>query len=187
MSGVLGGLIAAFPTPITGSFESIATVAPSGTGTVTFSSIPSTYKSLQIRYTVRASTGLATNQDLRVRFNGDSGTNYARHNLTGNGASATSNAAITQAQWQINDGATDTTTLSNTFVGGVIDLIDYASTSKTKTVRNLWGYDANGSGIISLYDGLWNSTSAINSISFTIPTGNYATGTSFALYGIKGS
>jgi hypothetical protein len=37
-----------------------------------------------------------------------------------------------------------------------------------------------------MVSGLWNSTSAMNSISFTSNNGNFGTTTSFALYGMVG-
>jgi hypothetical protein len=69
----------------------------------------------------------------------------------------------------------------------VIDILDYANTSKYKTTRTLAGNDQNGAGLVGLYSGLYMSTSAISSIEFTINgSGNFATGSNFALYGIKG-
>jgi hypothetical protein len=71
-------------------------------------------------------------------------------------------------------------------------LLDYQNTNKFKTIRNLQGFDANGDGsgaryyAIRFFSGLWQSTSAITSITITAPNGNWATGSSFALYGIKG-
>jgi len=54
------------------SFESIATATGSGQTSVTFSSIPSTYKHLQIRIIARDNSGNGGGSGaLRLRFNGD--------------------------------------------------------------------------------------------------------------------
>ena len=74
---------------------------------------------------------------------------------------------------------------ANIFGTGIIDILDYADTSKYKTVRTLFGYDANGSGYIAFSSNLWQSTSAITSITMT-PVNGIAEYSSFALYGIKG-
>ena len=82
-----------------------------------------------------------------------------------------------------------TSAASNTsgiFSGGVIDILDYANTNKYKTSRGLSGYDANGSGLLYLASGLWMNTAAITSIEITDALGNFATNSTFALYGIKG-
>ena len=161
-----------------GSYESIATATPSGTTTVTFSSIPSTYASLQARFYVAAgSTGLLMN----MTINGDTGSNYAYHQLygTGSAASAYAGSSATKMWLSPNTNATYGWT-------GIVDLHDYASTSKNKTVRSYSGFDANGSGIVGLDSGLWMSTSAMTSLTFTLQ-GNFASGSQFALYGIKGA
>jgi len=67
-----------------GAFESIATLSGSGVSTVTFSSIPSTYKHLQVRMFGQAAGG--SGGVVRMRFNGDTGTNYTAHYLTGYGS-----------------------------------------------------------------------------------------------------
>jgi hypothetical protein len=68
----------------------------------------------------------------------------------------------------------------------IIDIQDYSSTSKNKTVRTFSGVDFNGSGSVNLYSSLWMSTSAISSLTLTSNTGEFSTNTTFALYGIKG-
>ena len=161
------------------SFESIATATPTGTNSVTFSSIPSTYKHLQIRATI---SNVTSNIYYYTQFNGDSSASYARHGLYGDGASA---AAFAQAP--------NRNEIMVGYDGGftqpmsvIVDIHDYANTSKNKTVRAISGNDRNGSGIIALLSGVWLSTSAINSLTFYNGGNNYTTGTTIALYGIKG-
>ena len=168
-------------------FDSIATVTlATSTTTITFSSIPATYRHLQIRGIARA-TGSFTNTDGLIRFNSDTGANYAHHALYGDGAtaSATAGTSTTSGRFARNAQIANSSTAS-VFTGFVIDLLDYANTSKYKTLRTLVGYDANGSGVAELESSLWQSTSAVTQIDLTTDGGNFAQYTQFALYGIKG-
>jgi hypothetical protein len=124
---------------------------------------------------------------LSIQFNSDTGSNYARHYLYGDGSSPYAGASTSQTSANIGaQGAA--LSGSNVFGVGVIDILDYTSTNKYKTVRCLSGDDRNGSGDIQLSSGLWMSTSAISSITLLAQTGsaNFAQYSSFALYGIKG-
>ena len=97
MTSILG-IVASSKLVASGSYESIATFTLGSSTTVTFSSIPSTYKHLQIRYLARsARTGAATD-DLAIRLNSDSGANYARHRLFGDGASVTASGQTSQVE-----------------------------------------------------------------------------------------
>ena len=160
------------------AFESIATVNATGT-TATFSSIPSTYKSLQIRWMFKDASGNTP----FIRFNGDSSSVYTTHSLDGNGTTVYAQAQAGASSGFINFWGTSTD--SNIFTVGVTDIIDYASTSKFKTVKTFTGYDQNGNGAASINSNLWRSTSAITSFVITCPAG-YASGSTIALYGIKG-
>jgi hypothetical protein len=184
MTGVLGGLIAAYPTPVTSSFESIAT-ATGGAATISFTSIPSTYKHLQIR--VLAQDNTSTLGNLVLQFNTDTGTNYTRHYLTADGS--TVSAAGSTAQSNIIAGQIYGNSPASSIYGMAIwDIQDYADTSKYKTVRVIGGYDANGTGNIRIASGLWLSTAAITSIELKQNSGSaFSSGSTFALYGIKGA
>jgi hypothetical protein len=169
-----------------GAFDSIATgVGTDSNATITFSSIPSTYTHLQVRYINRDTNSGTADNPLNMQFNGDSTSgNYKTHRLYGNGNSAASdNYTLSIAGSGVSNNNT------NTFYSvGVIDVLDYANTSKNKTIRNLSGWDSNGSGIIWMISELWMNTSAINSISFSFFSGgNFGTNTQIALYGIKGN
>lgn len=161
-----------------GSFESIATATSSGSSaTLTFSGIPSTYKSLQIRGLYSGDGGFL------MTINGSSSAIYAYHFLKGNGSSASA-SGLGYASGYFNFTQTPTGSTS-TLHACVIDIIDYASTSKNKTLRMFDGYDENGDGDVSLYSGLFGSTDAITSITLD-SNGLWRNNTTFALYGIKG-
>ena len=169
----------------TNSYESIATATGTGSsGTISFTSIPATYNHLQIRFLTR-STRSAASSNIFIGFNSDTTTgNYYGHMMEGNGASVSSTAKIgTSTSFMSATSAASNT--SGIFSGGVIDVLDYANTNKYKTSRGLSGYDANGSGLLYLASGLWMNTAAITSIQITDPLGNFATNSSFALYGVR--
>jgi hypothetical protein len=173
------GILASAGGAASTAYESIATLNGTGSsGTITFSSIPSTYTHLQIRG--MAYDGGANN--IYIRANGDTGTNYSRHTLYGQGSAASADGLATQAQIDTRMYGGYTTNIMSVWT---IDLLDYASTTKYKTFRGLAGYDQNGAGAIDVFSGLWQSTSAVTSISIIDSASNFNTQTTFALYGIK--
>ena len=169
------------------SYESIATVTvgSGGAADITFSSIPATYSHLQIRGIGRTTTS-NTDDNLYMQFNGDTATNYAAHYLYGNGSSVTAAAAASQAN-EVACRITGASSTSGIFGTAVVDILDYANTNKYKTTRVLTGHDQNGSGFVFFVSGLWQSTSAINSIKLYVSPNNIAQYSQFALYGIKGA
>jgi hypothetical protein len=170
-----------------GDYESIntVTVGSGGQATITFSSIPATYKHLQVRYMSR-SANASTTDVLSWRFNSDTASNYSRHFLFGDGASATSGAAVSDTR-MTTDGTTGATATSNIFGVGVVDILDYADTNKYKTLRALSADDRNGAGLMVVNSGNWRSFSAVSTITIvTNSTANFAQHSQFALYGIRG-
>lgn len=173
-----------------GAYDSIATntITTPTTGT-TFSSIPSTYTHLQIRWIARDSGTTDNFRGIKLQFNSDTGANYSQHILFADGSSASAYSAVSDDSAGT-DGVAgvipDSAKLASSFAVGVWDILDYANTSKYKTARLLVGCDLNGSGRISLSSGLWMNTNAITSITISDNNNNFVTGTQFALYGIKG-
>ena len=181
-------LAAPFAGVIAGDYQSIATTTVGGTAqsTITFSSIPSTYKHLQIRVLARSNRA-GVDDIFVVRFNSDTGANYSRHFLLGSG-SGTSAFVAGGETYILADGSAGSTTTANVFGSCVMDVLDYADTNKFKTLRGLGAVEANGtSGYLTLVSGNWRSTSAITSITITsYYSGSWVQYSSFALYGIKG-
>jgi hypothetical protein len=188
VSPILGILASSTPAAV-GDFESIATQSVSGSSvaSLTFSSIPSTFKHLQIRGIVACTvTGTEVN-GLTVSCNGDTtNTNYYRHNLWGTGSTASAFGSNTYAGL-VTNGFAPKTGNTNMFGGVVCDILDYKDTNKYKTMRALAGVDVNSAnGQIGLSSGVWMNTAAITSITLNITfAGDIAVGSTFALYGIK--
>jgi hypothetical protein len=167
------------------SYESIATFSGSGTPTsITFSSIPSTYKHLQIRMIARDSRAV-TLEGYLIQFNSDTAANYSDHLLYGDGASAASISNVSST-YMSPYAIASANASANVYGVSIIDILDYANTNKYKTIRALSGIDNNGSGAIGFSSGNWRSTSAITSVTVGAQVGNWQANSSFALYGIKG-
>ena len=180
-----GGLVT--PTSVN-SYESIATITVGSGGSggnVTFSSIPQTYKHLQIRALVRSTTGASPENLAYIRFNGDSGSNYAHHFLLGTGAVAASTGQASITSIPLID-SSNGDTLANVFAATVADILDYTDTSKNTTARSIAGLDTNGNGAVFLCSGLWMNTAAVTSITVVPEKTAFAEYSSIALYGIKG-
>ena len=175
-------MLAGNDTFVPSSYESISTVTvgSGGASTVTFSSIPATYTHLVIRSMVSAS---AATTDIKMNFNGDTAANYSQHSLYGTGTSA-GVAASASSSYAL---AGITSATSANVAANITDVLDYANTSKNKTIRTLAGSDNNGSGgYIFFESSAWYNTTAITSIVLTPFTGTFSQYSSFALYGIKG-
>jgi hypothetical protein len=172
-----------------GAYDALATVTvPSGgAASITFAGIPTGYKHLQVRGIWKNNRPTFTYDNMVLQYNGDtSTTNYAAHQLNGDGASATA-AAFTSASGTgiAYPETVPNNSVANTFGAFVIDILDYANTSKNKTNRVLSGFDTNGAGRVSLASGLWLNTSAITSITLASFNGSWVQNSTFALYGIK--
>jgi len=191
MSFIPLGVLAASGAGGGGSFESIATATGTGSsGTITFSSIPSTYKHLQIRGITRNTNAATTSNALRLNFNGDtSSSNYAFHTLNGDGSNANAAGSSGFSYTQTVGVVPQNSSTANLVGAVIIDVLDYGSTSKNKTVRILGGSDSNATDStykINLSSGLWIDTSAVNSISVVSASASWGTQATFALYGVKG-
>lgn len=161
-------------------FDSIATVTVStAVSSISFTSIPSTYRHLQLRANAAASAAA----NISIQFNGDTGTNYSYHFLEGNGATVSAGGSG-GSTYIVGPVVTNT---ASSFTGMVIDVLDYKDTNKNTTLRSLSGADLNGSSNwLTFNSGAWFNTAAINSISITVSGATFAANSHWALYGIKG-
>lgn len=161
------------------------TVGAGGASSVTFSNIPQYYKHLQVRAVLRPTTATNPPYNTFIRFNSDTGANYARHLLRGDGATATSASAASTTSG-LTAYSLASSDIANAFATFVTDVLDYSSASKYKTVRTLGGYDVNGAGSAMLTSSLWMATTSISNITFTHESvSNFAATSTFALYGVN--
>ena len=175
---------------VTGSYESIQTitVGSGGASSITFSSIPQTYKHLQVRIFARFTNPVSGGMQSQGRFNGNSGSNYTYNDMWGTGSAATTDGGATYTWFYGIDRFPAGNDTASSFGASVFDVLDYSSTNKNKSYKALGGYDANGSGRVWMNSGLWTNTSAVTDIYFEPQGGGgvYAQYSQFALYGIKG-
>lgn len=185
----------AFALPDTGSLEPIetVTVGAGGASSITLGSggtIPQTYQHLQLRIVLRF-TSAGAYQNAMLQYNSDATTAYTLHNVYGDGTGAYGSGG--SAGTGTHNGAylghlASGGLASGIFGVAIVDILDYASTSKRKVTRALAGYDANGSGWIFQRSSMWNSTAAITTMKILDPTlNNVAQYSTAALYGAKGS
>jgi hypothetical protein len=143
----------------------------SNQSTVTFSSIPQTFTDLVLVISGVASASI----DLRYTFNSDSGSNYSRSYLVGNGTSAISGRDSSLTYLPIS-------ALETTQGMSIVSICDYSNTTTFKTALGRTGA---ASAFTNAIVGTWRSTSAINSITITTSSGTISTGSNFKLYGIE--
>jgi hypothetical protein len=169
-----------------GSFDLLeTTLISTNTASITFSSLGSysNYKHLQIRATTRSATGDSTG----ITFNSDTGNNYARHALYGDGDGVYNSTQTSAANIRLLQQPVISTGVANAFGGMVLDILDFSNSSKNTTIRAFYGKnDGSFDDYIMLTSGFWNNTAAVTSITLTsITSGNYVAGSRFSLYGIK--
>lgn len=187
IGNIVAGTFSAGVAPVLSSYESIATslVGSGGASYIEFATISGDYKHLQIRYIAKDNRSSTYADDLMFRFNSDSNTgNYNSHRLYGYGSGTPSADRVTGFAGVL--GAFIAASDAN-IGGGILDILDYTSTSKYKTSRSIGGIDNNGSGQVGLVSGLWlNSADAITNIKIYPLNGSaFSEHSHFALYGIK--
>lgn len=161
------------------TYEAIATqTLGSAAATVTFSSIPSTYTDLVL---VMSAIGSSAGSDLRVQVNSDTASNYSITRLLGY-TSVTSNRASNATYWQLTNSVGVGTTEPT---ANILQFLNYSNTTTNKTVLVRYNQFQSTYSEVASEVGLWRSTSAISTITFSLSSGNYATGSTFSLYGIK--
>jgi hypothetical protein len=155
------------------TYEPIATTTlGSATATVTFSSITGAYTDL-----ILIANGLSSDsENIRIRFNSDTGTNYSNTVVYGTG-SAVASARNTSSNSLI------MAALNSTQVGTIITHVqNYSNSTTNKTVLQR-GNDTNL--LVRADVGLWRNTAAITQIDLFVNAGTISVGSTFTLYGIK--
>ena len=171
-----------------GAYDLLETqVLASSAASVTFTGLGSytDYKHLQIRAVTRSARTAFDIDVPQIRFNSDTGANYAHHQIHGDGSSVSSSSSVPDFQMQI--GFTVGSNTANAFGGLVTDILDFSSTAKNTTIRTMSGMLGTGYTRVQMRSGLYNSTSAITSLEIFNAFDNFVAGSRFSLYGIKGA
>jgi len=153
-----------------------------------FTNIPQGYSHLQLRVYGRGTfNNGGFNDSLYMTLNGDSGSNYGyKHTLIGNGASASSANGGTGTGVSLYSVFADAGSIANAYGVAIVDIYDYSSHRKWKTLKAMGGSDNNGTanyGAVAHVSTTWISNSPISTI--VVGTdGNFAGYSHIALYGI---
>jgi hypothetical protein len=175
------------------SYEAIATLSGTGSATIiTFSSIPSTYKHLQIRGVNVTDYNSTDYGNAGIRFNGDSGLNYTTHAMRGYWDGGTGNKqGLNYTLGSLNYGMISVAYLNtnnDVVFPTIVDILNYANTNNRKVAKAWSGSTySTDKGILQTGSTFWDSDSAINSISLLCANGSWTSKTKFTLYGIKDS
>ena len=163
------------------TYESLATYNGTGSSTqITFSSIDQTYTDLVL---------VVSNIDIQIdnmglRFNSDSGTNYSRTRMIGDGTSFPPPTARNTNQSYLYFGYKDDA-VSTKPVNHVLQIQNYSNSNKYKTCLNRYTTVSGGNYNVMYEVAMWRSTSAINQIDIFSGNANFSTNCMFTLYGIK--
>jgi hypothetical protein len=153
------------PTP---TYTPLATVTlGSSASSVTFSSIPATYRDLILVFDGTISNAV----DIYLRFNSDSGSNYSFVQMSGNG-STTASSSGTITYGQISNSASGRVT-------AIAQLMDYSATDKHKTFLSRQTNDP-----VRAWAVRWANTSAINTMLLAVASGTISSGSVISLYGV---
>ena len=175
-----------------GSYDLLETqVLASSEASIIFSSLgdyAADYKHLQIRAVTRDTRAISGANNVIMRFNSDTGSNYFQlQYIKGDGSTATSGTEGTASYIlpYTEPSASDTT---DAFAGAVIDLLDPFSSNKYTTSRSLRGVnlDAAYSTQVGLSSGIWLNTASLITITLQPIVGSFAANSRISLYGVKG-
>jgi hypothetical protein len=150
---------------------------------IVLSSIPQNFTDLVIKVSGRATGGSYDQTNCIVSINGSSSP-YYRYLLgggSGSGSSGQSNS--TMIIWSISSNITT----ANTFGNGEMYIHNYTSTSrKFASADGVLENNATSSGL-AIAANKWESSTAINTITLTTDSGDFAAGSTVSLYGIGGA
>jgi hypothetical protein len=165
------------------SYASIATFAftNSSSTSVSFTSIPQNYTHLQLRIFARG-TGGSTAQDILMTLNNDGTSSYWEyHQAFSTGVNSYSNFGTTNTFMYVAS-VTGTSALANNFGSAIVDIHDYASSAKNKSIKSLQGWNNNGSGNVVFRSNMYTGITPISTI--TLSMSNFAQYSHIALYGL---
>jgi len=155
------------------TYEPIATTTLGSTqNQVDFNTISSAYTDLVLVF----NGGLTSTGDIWLRMNSDTGSNYSRTRLTGDGSTAASTRNSATSSIFVSAGTVGAT------ANAIINIQNYSNTTTYKTTVSRF----NSSTFAVASVGLWRSTSAITTLSLRADSADtFTSGSTFTLYGIK--
>jgi hypothetical protein len=159
----------------TSTYTPLATVTlGTAVSSVSFSSIPATYRDLIVVLNVSGSADVG----IRLRFNGDTGTNYTTVAMAGwSGGTLSNSYPLAYALFYNLTVGVNTNGIPAPVIG---QIMDYSATDKHKTLLTR----ASSTNEATAMASRWANTNAITSMEIYLASGNYAVGSTFNLYGV---
>ena len=166
--------------PNTMTLIASSTAGSGGVSSFDFTSIPSTYTDLCIKFSVR---NTSTTTWGTLTLNGSS-SNWSLINLYGDGSAAASQSQAVNTFTVIQTNTNDT---ANTFTNSEFYIPNYAG-STYKSIQSDQNKENNATGAyIWIHAILWSNTAAINQVTLNAVANNFAQYSTAYLYGIKNS
>ena len=166
------------------TFELIAstTVGSGGTASIEFTSIPSTFTDIVVKYSLRTSRADVISA-VRLTFN-NSATSYSSRMIEGSGSTA---ASYTGASTYIDLGyAPAATATASTFNNHELYIPNYAGSNNKSVSIDAVQENNTSTAYANLIAGLWSDSAAITSIKVVPSTAvNFVQYSTAYLYGVK--
>lgn len=174
------------------SFDSIIsyTNGAGGASNITFSNIPQTYSSLQLRCVAKSTRSdiVISYNPMLTQFNDDTSLNYSYHRMRSDGASNYSEGGTSYNYLEFGVLVGSTASEANYYSPSVINILDYSSSNKYKSFQALAVNEtATSYPTVVTTTGAWLSNAPITKITIRFDgyAQNLAQYSTFALYGIK--
>jgi hypothetical protein len=152
------------------------TIVPGGgAATIDFTSIPSSYRVLQLHWVGQTENAAA--QNLNLRFNNDSGNNYfwGAMEIAGSSTGGPINAGVIGVLSATGDASP---------VAGLIYINYYAGTTWNKIARGEWSGQYGAAVRLGSADVIWLNAAAVTQVTLFGSVSNIKVGSTFILYGI---
>ena len=154
-------------------------------------SISASYDHLYLVTSLRTDDVVYFDQ-LGLRLNGDTGTNYSWTRLNAGTSTPTSGRGTGDTSIEYLYGATGSSALADTFGTMTTWIPNYANTANFKQTLHQWAQENNSTTdwqwFVGMIAGLWSSTAAVNQITLTPLDGdNFVQYSTFTLYGVTGA
>lgn len=154
-----------------------------GSSTFLFTNIPQHYADLKIIVNARSTHPSYTTYSLYLNSTGFNGWSYTLFKATNTTSSTQRSLQSTPSYGLIADCAW-TSTAAGVFCASEIDVINYSSTTNFKSAILRSALEEGTTGVTELNIGTWANNSAVTSLEIAT-NGNYVSGSTVALYGIK--
>lgn len=168
------------------------TFTDNSAGRILYSSIPQGFDHLQLRIFSRSNYATGNYDWLYMfEFNGLGAGSFTTHIVYGDGASVYTSGQTATGYSAFLGYIPNANTTANMFSTCIVDILDYSSTTRVKNIKSMFGYDANGSGLVGQTSNVSPTVIGTNPItSLTVGVSSpqtFAAGTKVDLYAYSGS